>query len=184
MIRFNVNRDISIEVVYINGKEDEAIYKAYLEKSPQIVDFVSGDLRVPACLISGYSKGKMLWGFLFSAGILDAPYCVITMMPDFDLLFCGYGKNLYCLQFSNGKQLWHRGTEYPIQNILQDEEDAVIYFVTEIAIEKLSITGDIFWEYWHKEPIENVIIAKEWLELQDIESEEYAILKKSGKAII
>ncbi len=192
MTRLHLNGEISLEISYLNGELGEKIYQAYKAKETYLIDTVQGELKSPACLISGASRGKPLWGLVFTASVAAPPHCIVSYFSDSDLLCCGYGLNLYCLKFGSGDLLWHHETEFPIQDLMTvtadfdtlrtPSKDSALYLISELAIEKLRFDGTPVWEYWHKEPIETVMLAQGGLKILDLEGGKYLVARESGKA--
>ena len=60
--------------------------------------------------------------------------------------------------------------------------DSSLYVVSELAVEKFHLDGNLVWEYWHKEPIETVVLRQNDLEIQDLEDGKYLLERESGKA--
>lgn len=158
-----------IDLWLLSSNHSQDILNAWTQKNAKEMLRQVDSYVYPLCLVTAHNKDGNYWCDIISECGIDIPYMGIAVIRNEGVFSLGIGRKYLAYDIKGKYLLSEFKTDYPISNVFAVPFSTDVIVVTEIIIYRLKIEGDIVWEYWHKEQIEESWADNQILYFSDFE---------------
>jgi len=160
IIRLTPAPQVSIEVFSVHSASDANVVARILRIEPP---------EAPALVVAARTVGNLAWARIVAGMDLSWPFVCASYSVVNDMLAVGYGRMVDIYGLRNLCEVSKIATPLPVHALIYagPSTDGSLVVVTELSVSMYSANGELRWEYWHPEPIEQSWSEGESISLSD-----------------